>query len=86
MRRARNLLAALPIAAALAISGLAGGTAPASAFITSADQCGGIIYSYQYWGGEYVWEYDRAGYETPYAAYAWTRVQYFGNLLGQYNC
>jgi hypothetical protein len=27
-----------------------------------------------------------AGYETPYAVYTYSRVQYYGNLISYYSC
>jgi hypothetical protein len=86
MRRPRNLLTAIPIAAVVAVFGLTAATEKAGAFVTIGDQCGAYIYGYQYWGSEYVFEYERAGYETPYAAYAWGRVGYYGDLIQYYNC
>jgi hypothetical protein len=56
MRRLRNPLAAMAIAAVLAVFRLTAGTEPAGAFVTAADQCGAYIYGYQYWGSEYVIE------------------------------
>jgi hypothetical protein len=86
MRSVRYLLAAVPITAVLAVFGLTAGTQPAGAFVTAADQCGAIIYGYQYWGNEYFVEYERAGEETLYAAFAWNRVVYYGHLLTVNNC
>jgi hypothetical protein len=86
MRRARNLLAAMPIAAVLAVFGATGGTESAGAFVPAAEQCGSYIYGYQYWGGEYVLEYERAGYETLYAAFAYNRIVYYGHLITVNNC
>jgi hypothetical protein len=87
MRRLRHLLAALPIAAVLAVTGLpGGGPESAGAFITAADQCGSYIYGYQYWGEQYVLEWERAGEETLYAAFAYNRVVYYGHLISVYNC
>jgi hypothetical protein len=83
MRRMRHLLAAIPITAVLTV---AGHTSTAGAFVTAQDQCGSYIYGYQYWGAQYVYEYDRWGFETPYAAYAYIRVQDYGNLIQYYHC
>jgi hypothetical protein len=86
MRRTRNPLAAMAIAAVLALFGLTAGTESAGAFVTAADQCGAYIYGYQYWGTEYVLEYERAGEETLYAAFAYNRIVYYGHLITVNNC
>jgi hypothetical protein len=86
MRRLRTGLAAIVSAAALAVVGLGAGAPPAGAFVTVADQCGSLLYGYQWWGEQYVIEYERAGYETLYAAFAWNRVVYYGHLITVNNC
>ena len=86
MRRVRCLLAAMATAGLLALFGLTAGTHSAGAFVTAADQCGAYIYGYQYWGSEYVLEYERAGEETLYAAFAYNRIVYYGHLLTINNC
>lgn len=71
-----------------------GGTQPAGAnttggdqsFTTIGDQCAQYIFNYQAWASEYVMEVSNAGYETPYAVYAYSRVQYYGNLISYYSC
>jgi hypothetical protein len=86
MRRLRTTLAATVSAAALAVVGLGAGAPTAGAFVTAADQCGALIYGYQYWGEQYVIEYERAGYETLYAAFAYNRIVYYGHLITVNNC
>ena len=86
MRRMRKLLTAVSIAAMVAVFGLTAGTPAASAYVTIGDQCASYFSNYWWWGNEYVVEYESAGYETPYAAYAYTRVQYYGNLITYYSC
>jgi hypothetical protein len=86
MRRLRMLLTAVPIAAVLAVCGLTAGAPQASAFVTIGDQCGSYFSNYWWWGNEYLVEYESAGYETSYAAYAYTRVQFYGNLIQSNNC
>ena len=86
MRKMRCLLAAMATAAALAGFGLTAGTQSAGAFVTAADQCGALIYGYQYWGYEYLVEYERAGEETLYAAFAYNRIVYYGHLITINNC
>ena len=86
MRRVGCLLAAMATAGLLALFGLTAGTQSAGAFVTAADQCGAYIYGYQYWGSEYVLEYERAGEETLYAAFAYNRIVYYGHLLTINNC
>jgi hypothetical protein len=85
-RRLRNPVDGDPDRAALAVCGLTAGTQTADAFVTAADHCGGYIYGYQYWGNEHVVEYERAGEETPYAAFVWNRVVYYGHLITVNNC
>jgi hypothetical protein len=87
MRRLRNLLAAVPIAVMLGAAPAAGASdGGAPGYTTIGDQCAQYIYNYQWWGSEYVMEVEGAGTETPYALYAYTRVQYYGNLIQYYNC
>jgi hypothetical protein len=87
MKGLRKLLMASSITAVLAIVGLTTGTPTASAIVTAADQCGGIIYGFNYWGLQYFNEYERTGGEPSlYGELAWNRVVYFGHLLSLNNC
>jgi hypothetical protein len=87
MKGLRKLLMASSITAVLAIVGLTTGTPTAGAIVTAADQCGGIIYGYNYWGLQYFNEYERTGGEPSlYGELAWNRVVYFGHLLSLNNC
>ena len=49
VRATRTACAIIAIAVMLAVTGLAGGTQKADAFVTSADYCGGYIYGWNYW-------------------------------------
>jgi hypothetical protein len=87
MRSLRKLLTASSITAVLAAVGLAAHAPTAGAIVTAADQCGGIIYSYNYWGLQYFNEYERTGGEPSlYGELAWNRVVYYGHLLSVNNC
>jgi hypothetical protein len=56
----------IPIAAMLAVTGLAGGTQKAEALVTSTDYCAGYIYGWNYRGREVESEVIRSnGEETP---------------------
>ena len=78
-------LLAMATAGLLALFGLTAGTQSAGAFVTAADQCGAYIYGYQYWGSEYVLEYERAGGDVV-RAFAYNRIVYYGHLLTINNC
>jgi glucose dehydrogenase len=87
MARLRHALMALPIAATLAVSGLAGGTQTADAFVTASDMCNNYIYNYSYWHTEAWNEFVRAGAEsTPYFEYAWNQQEIFRHLFSANNC
>jgi hypothetical protein len=87
MRSLRKLLTAGSITGVLALGGLAAHAPAAGAIVTAADQCGGIIYGYNYWGLQYFNEYERTGGEPSlYGELAWNRVVYYGHLLSLNNC
>jgi hypothetical protein len=77
----------IPIAAILAISGLAGGTQKADAFVTVVDACPGLLGGYFYWGNEVENELIRSNFvETPYFEYAWNQKLAYSRLISAYNC
>jgi hypothetical protein len=77
----------IPVAAILAVTGLAGGTQKADALVTSADYCAGYIYHWNYWGNEVDSELVRSnGEETPYYEYAWAQKVAYGRLIATYSC
>jgi len=85
--RLQKLLTASSIAAVLAVVGLGAHAPTAGAIVTAADQCGSIIYGYNYWGLQYFNEYERTGGEPSlYGELAWNRVVYYGHLLSLNNC
>jgi hypothetical protein len=86
MNYLRKLRIAIPLAAALTLGGLAAGTPTASALRAVGNPCGSYIYNYQWWGSEYVSEVEGAGYETPYAVYAYSRIRDYGDLIQAYGC
>jgi hypothetical protein len=87
MRKLRTACMTIPIAAILAVTGLAGGTQKADALVTSADYCAGYIYGWNYWGSEVDREFVRSGGEdTPYLDYAWAKKVAYGRLIATYNC
>jgi hypothetical protein len=87
MQRVRKLLTASAMTAALAVVGLAAHAPTAGAIVTAADQCGSIIYGYNYWGYQYALEYERMdGQPSLYGELAWNRVVYYGHLLSVNNC
>ena len=87
MRKLRTACMTIPIAAILAVTGLAGGTQKADALVTSADYCAGYIYQWNYWGNEVDSELVRSnGEETPYYEYAWAQKVAYSRLIDSYNC
>jgi hypothetical protein len=82
-RSALMLLPAITIATGLT---LAAGASPADALARQGDPCGGLIYAYQYWGGEYVTEVQSAGYETDYAIFAYAQLRDTGDEIQRNNC
>lgn len=87
VRIMRTACVIIAIAAMLAVTGLAGGTQKADAFVTSADYCGGYIYGWNYWGGEVESELIRSnGEATPYFEYAWAQKVAYSRLISTYNC
>ena len=87
MRKLRTACMTIPIAAILAVTGLAGGTQKADALVTSADYCAGYIYGWNYWGNEVDSELVRSnGEETPYYEYAWAQKVAYSRLIDTYNC
>ena len=83
VRSALKLLPPVAIATGLAF---AAGASPAHAMMRQGDPCGGLIYSYQWWGNEYVTEYESAGYETDYARYAYSQVRSIGDDIQANGC
>jgi hypothetical protein len=75
----------LPIAAALAVFGLAIDAQPANAFITAADQCGSYLYGYTWWSDEAFNEWEQRG-TTSYFIYARDQSFYYSSLFTGNNC